>query len=356
MDTRTFIIYSKNFFLRPRIVLGSLFHRLRVRILSKLTGRPTILIERAGGGAIGDNICSFPAILALRLKYPNAIITYSARTDSVPVVKMGHVADYVVESDWSDLVPKVFPHDYTFRFCPLLADQDTKLRKQLHTVDDICESLGVTPKSRQPLIHVPILLKIFAKNKLTEARKNERVVIGIHVGPTWPVKEWPHDSWQKLVDLIESRFHCSIIQLGSDLDTHRRVIKAPRISNTYDWVGHFNISQTISIIEGLDFLVGIDSALLHIAGAVGTPCAGLFGPVDPILRLPPETPSIGITSNVPCLGCHHRTPILHWIENCPFSIRCMTELSPEYAFLKISDKLTKIINEKQRSRLITLAI
>ena len=34
-----------------------------------------------------------------------------------------------------------------------------------------------------------------------------------------------------------------------------------------------------------ELFVGINSGLLHLAGAVGTPSVGLFGPVDPALRL-----------------------------------------------------------------------
>ena len=84
-----------------------------------------------------------------------------------------------------------------------------------------------------------------------------------------------------------------------------------------------------------DGFVGIDSGLLHMAGAVGTPAVGLFGPVDPALRLPPTTPAVAVTappSEVPCLGCHHRMPRLHWKTGCPHDIACMRQLSPDAVF------------------------
>jgi len=65
------------------------------------------------------------------------------------------------------------------------------------------------------------------------------------------------------------------------------------------------------------------------AGAVGTPCMGLFGPIDPKLRLPVTTPSRAAVSSVSCLGCHHRTPMQHWQDGCPNPITCMSAISAQ---------------------------
>jgi ADP-heptose:LPS heptosyltransferase len=72
---------------------------------------------------------------------------------------------------------------------------------------------------------------------------------------------------------------------------------------------------------------------------VGTPVVGLFGAVNPLFRLPPESPASGIVADVPCLFCHHRTPIEHWKTGCPYDIRCMKLLEPESVFAAINDIL-----------------
>jgi ADP-heptose:LPS heptosyltransferase len=119
--------------------------------------------------------------------------------------------------------------------------------------------------------------------------------------------------------------------LGSDMDTARGLVRTPRIAGTEDWVDKLSLEESIAALEQLDLFVGIDSGLLHAAGAVGIPTVGLFGPSDPRLILPPETPSIGVVSDAPCLGCQHRLPRLHWRDGCPNNIQCMTGLTAENA-------------------------
>jgi hypothetical protein len=65
------------------------------------------------------------------------------------------------------------------------------------------------------------------------------------------------------------------------------------------------------------------------AGAVGTSSVGLFGPINPKLRLPVTTPSYAVVSSESCLNCHHRTPIAHWQDACPNSIACMSAISAQ---------------------------
>jgi hypothetical protein len=68
----------------------------------------------------------------------------------------------------------------------------------------------------------------------------------------------------------------------------------------------------------------------------------LFGPINPRLRLPPETPAIAATSNVACLGCHHRLPRLHWRTGCENNIRCMGELSAKNVFTACEHLLRRL--------------
>jgi ADP-heptose:LPS heptosyltransferase len=153
-------------------------------------------------------------------------------------------------------------------------------------------------------------------------------VLGIQVGPSWQVKEWTVEGWTKLVALLRDRFDCVVIQMGADMHTAKGFVRTPRIAGTVDWVGQ-SLDEAIAALEQLDLFVGIDSGLLHAAGAVGTPTVGLFGPTDPTFILPPETPSIGVVSDAPCLGCQHRLPPLHWRDGCPNNIQCMTGLAAE---------------------------
>ena len=85
-----------------------------------------------------------------------------------------------------------------------------------------------------------------------------------------------------------------------------------------DWIGKLSMDQMLALLKEADLFVGIDSGMLHMAGAVRTACVGIFGPTDPACRMPIGSPAIGVTAQVPCLGCHHNAGGPgHWISGCP---------------------------------------
>jgi ADP-heptose:LPS heptosyltransferase len=330
MNRKSLLIHLTAACQSPRIVAGSVAHRIRIRAVRLLQHRPIILFKRPSG--IGDIICTFPSVLALRAQHPDWLFVYSVRQAFKEIVEMGRVADYVVEHDWSNITPKVYEHDYDACYRPRLEDEEPRGREYVHLVDDFADTLGVTLASRQPRLFVSPALAKVAAAQTAPLRTRSKRLIGIHVGPSWAVREWTPEGWEALVCLLQKRSDCTVIQLGSDSDTAKGVIRAPRISGALDWVGKESLARTVATIKELDLFIGIDSGLLHAAGAVGTPTIGLFGPINPAFRLPPETPSTAVTSCVPCLGCHHRLPRLHWQEGCPHTIRCMSELSAQRVF------------------------
>ena len=66
-----------------------------------------------------------------------------------------------------------------------------------------------------------------------------------------------------------------------------------------------------------------------LAAAVGTRAVGLFGPVDPALRLPGNARAVTAGPRLPCQFCHHRLPRGHWETGCPHDTACMRQLSRE---------------------------
>jgi ADP-heptose:LPS heptosyltransferase len=268
----------------------------------------------------------------LRERHPDAVFVYSVWKSFKCIAEMGRVTDQVIERDWSEDMPKLAYQDYDICYQPWLEDERPQGREYVHLVDDFAQTLKVTLTSRQPKLYVPDAISRALRERIAPFRKRTKYVLGIHVGPTWRVREWTVEGWTKLMALLHEHFDCTVIQLGSDNDTAKGTIKTPRIPGTEDWVGKLTLEETVGALSHLDGFIGIDSGLLHAAGATGTPTVGLFGAINPKLRLPPETPSFAVTSGVPCLGCHHRLPRLHWQEGCPNDLQCMTTLSAENVF------------------------
>jgi heptosyltransferase-3 len=96
-----------------------------------------------------------------------------------------------------------------------------------------------------------------------------------------------------------------------------------------------------------DLIISTDSGPVHVAAAVGTPVIGLYGALDPASRLPPGFPAIGLFGDVPCLFCHNRTPVVHWIDGCPNDIACMKKLDDLTVFEAVKSMLAH--NTKRES-------
>jgi ADP-heptose:LPS heptosyltransferase len=322
-----FNLYAGTFLRQPRLATDTAFHRVRVQAIRKLRRRPVILFERHGG--IGDVICTFPAVLGLRNRHPDAIFVYSVWKAFKSIVEMGQVADYVVEKDWSPEMPKVEYGDYDLCYQPWLEDERPVGRAHAHLVDDFAQTLQLSLACRQPKLYVPRSLAQSCSQRIGPMRRQAKYIIMIHVGPSWPVREWTVEGWSELARLLHQHFDCVVVQIGADSETGKGYVRSARIAGTEDWVGKLNLEETVAALQQTDLFIGIDSGLLHAAGAVGTRAVGLFGPVNPGLRMPVETPSVAVTSDVPCLGCHHRLPRLHYRQGCPHGIRCMAAISPQ---------------------------
>ena len=304
-----------------RVVLGTgRFLRAVLPALRRASGA-RILFQWHGG--IGDTVCSFPAVLALRRKFPGAAIVYRVPAGRGEIARMGRVADVVVEERvWPAPLPLFCGALFDMVIEPFLEEEKPTGMTPVHLVDEFCLQTGVTTTDRQPRITVSRDVSERVRSQLLAAGEH-RPLVAIHTSTYWKVKGWGEDRWRELVKWLVNERQARVIQLGTDFEVNGSMTRVTRIEGALDYVGRFSMEETAACIQACDLLIGIDSALLHVAGAVGTPCVGLFGPLDPALRLPPETPSIGVVGDVPCLGCHHRHPIAHWRDDCPMHIACM---------------------------------
>jgi ADP-heptose:LPS heptosyltransferase len=321
--------------------------RLGLKLRRRFKEGPFILFQRHAG--MGDIICTFPAVAAIRKQYPTCHLIYSTWEMFAPIVRMSRLADTVVELDWRGDIQKIVRREFDLVYEPWLEDEAPKGRPaDTHLVDEFASIVGVTLTDRQPRMY----LEPHQSEKVREFRsftaKSAKPIIGIHIGPSWRVREWTVEGWTKLVEMLSKALGATVIQFGADRDTAKGPVEVPRVRGSVDMVGRFNLAESVAAMAECSLFVGIDSGLLHVCGAIGVPCVGIFGAVDPNLRLPPTTPSRGVVADVPCIGCHHRRPKLHWQHGCPMNIQCMLSVRPEDVCEACLDLLS--VPDKRRER------
>jgi heptosyltransferase-3 len=208
-----------------------------------------------------------------------------------------------------------------------------------HLIDDLAESCGFALTTRQPKLYPsPGLIEMACTTYGLESKRSRKcLLIGINPGPNWRIKEWEVRKWQKLVNKIHSEYKAVIVQFGTNKGDGSSEYDS--LTGVKSVAGRLNGAEIVALIASCDLIVSIDSGPVHVAGAVGTPVIGLFGPLNPNLILPPDLPVLGLFSDVPCLFCHNRTPVIHWFDGCPNDIACMKKLDEQTVFEAVKSML-----------------
>jgi ADP-heptose:LPS heptosyltransferase len=314
----------------PASLAGVAFH---ARLAAKPKPGKRILIHR--WGAIGDIICLQPSLAALRADNPEVYLVFATLPEYLPLARMLDGVDVVLDARGSDYYRPLTDRLYDQVFKPLYEDEKPTGLPRVHVIDDFAQKLGVTLYDRQPHLTVPTALREHLQPRV-DALRGQGPLIAIQTGPSEPVRTWPEEHWTTLIERRVTEEGFTVLQLGADFHNFSgKSSRARRVPKAIDWVNQLSIAETAAVISLCDGFLGIDSGLLHLAGAVGIPAVGLFGPVTPSKRLAPSTPAVGVHApedQVTCLGCHHREPRLHWRKGCPYDIACMQLLTPDMAF------------------------
>jgi ADP-heptose:LPS heptosyltransferase len=331
----------KQLTLEPRYAWQVLNGLPRLAIRHVLLRHPILYVRRHAG--LGDIICTFPSVAALRRTEPKALIIYDTRRSNMPVVRRCRSVDLVVEerSPLARVCQRLFSPKMSF--LPMLPDEYVPKRQceRIHLTEEFRKSFGLpTLEGEPPRLEVTTKANSHVRKWLESSGLRDVPLVVIHTGPTWKTREWSVEHWNELIKLIKSEFPVAAVQIGHDSRASGETCLSPRAAGAIDRVGKLTLDQVLALLKAADLFVGIDSGMLHLAGAVRTPCVGIFGPTDPSCRLPTSSPAIGVTAQIPCLGCHHNVNGPgHWMTGCPYNIRCMSDLSAEDVFRACSEFL-----------------
>lgn len=101
-------------------------------------------------------------------------------------------------------------------------------------------------------------------------------------GARWPPKRWPAERFAALANRLCDRFD-GLILLGDADDELACTQIAETVSMPVVSVaGRTSVTEAAAVLRQAAYFVGNDSALGHVAAAVGVPSLTLFGPGDPV--------------------------------------------------------------------------
>lgn len=157
-----------------------------------------------------------------------------------------------------------------------------------HTVEtnlDSLRALGLEPKAEDK--RVILIPGSDAESRIDNLMKQHGLPPGgfIHLHPAsrWLFKCWPAEKFAALCDALAARGWSLVLTaapeakekaLVAEILARRAVLSAP----TFDFSGQLTLKELAALTARARLFVGVDSAPMHIAAAMGTPTVAIFGP------------------------------------------------------------------------------
>ena len=166
-------------------------------------------------------------------------------------------------------------------------------RTERHVVEqnlDALRRIGVYPdEADRRLVLVPSApARERVAHLLAQYGVAPREFVQMHPGSRWLFKCWPTDRTAALIDLVVGD-GWPVVVTGAPDDRERALTTAvlahlrPQTrARTIDLTGQLTLHELAALTEQARAFVGVDSAPMHIAAAVGTPAVALFGPSSEI--------------------------------------------------------------------------
>jgi ADP-heptose:LPS heptosyltransferase len=165
--------------------------------------------------------------------------------------------------------------------------------------------------------------------------------IGIHPGclARAAYKRWPVEKHIELARQLHETFQsCFVLFKGPDDADAVDGLAAGLRGIPHAVVEGATLGQVAATIARCHLMINTDSALGHVAAAVGTPTVTIFGPGDPV-RVRPWGEAVKVVRrDEPCSPCIRLRPPVRCKENW----RCVTDVPVEAVFAAARDLLAKM--------------
>lgn len=283
-----------------------------------------ILICRAGG--FGDLVLLSPILREIKRRWP---------TCKLDVCCMPHYGVVLAGLEYVDKVvdyplPAPMIEHYDAWVFMEKAIEYNPLAKKIHATDVFAKLSAVLDmdfKDKRPDYRVSNNEIIWAMESYPRTDGVQR--IAIQVGASAISRMYPPE-YMSQVAIALAKKDIEVFLIGARGEVIMEDVG--RITNLA--ARNLTFRQSCAVINNADCVLGPDSAMIHVAGALGVPAVGLYGPFLASLRTAYSPTTFAIQSHGPCAPCfHHAYLDVEWPANgpCNKSGRCdvLAKISPE---------------------------
>jgi heptosyltransferase-1 len=150
---------------------------------------------------------------------------------------------------------------------------------------------------------------------------SHRGLVVLHPGARWPSKLWPASAWAGLASWLSRGHGFQVALTGSPGDRGLAgKILQHRPDPILNLTGRTSLAELAAVLRRARFAVTTDTGAMHLAAALGTRTAALFGPTAPWRTGPFGEGHEIVRQGLECSPCFKR--------RCP-EPRCLAELGLE---------------------------
>src|SRR5690348_16397524 len=248
--------------LTPNLILV-----LKLIWYTRILSRDLIVLFRPWG--VGDITCLLSCIPGLRRRYSNSWIVVITPLGCWRLVASSGLVDAAADTD--SFFHKLVKHACTPSLYFTLTYPEGRVPEQaqtLHLADEFARALGVEAEMSCVRLRPATSACRRVAHRLLAVNPNGKPIVVFHPGVTWPVREWPNQSWCELALLVAAHSPAVMIRIGTNIESNGRVRKLDPIPHTIDWTNQLDVMETAALLLQAKALVGVDSGPLHLAGAL----------------------------------------------------------------------------------------
>ncbi|MEI7554128.1 glycosyltransferase family 9 protein [Candidatus Chlorohelix sp.] len=153
-----------------------------------------------------------------------------------------------------------------------------------HTLDCLAQLLEeeldieIPQEKRYPNLWITPSASEWATNFIAENNLTERQPVALVAESNMKIKKWKAAEWAYLSDTMQEKGHPTLFFAPPDSELIKEIFNLTRYKPLYISTSLDNVT---ALLKHCSLCVGVDTGLLHIASAIGTPWVGLFGPTNP---------------------------------------------------------------------------
>ena len=234
------------------------------------------------------------------------------------LVERGVTVHLVTRPQWMRTLQKLQPNlIVSDQSQPDTIDLDAptnSLRPQQHRSAEFAALLGVHETLSEPRLTIPA--------EWSDPFLHWTGAIAFAPEAGHPSRQWPTEYRNKLTRKLKGS---PLVLVG----TTRR----PEFPCDLDTRADLELDELLGLLKVVRLVICMDSGILHLAAAVGTPTICIFGGIDPAFRIHQNQRVVALQAKLPCCPCNKN-------ETCDERFDCIKSITVEAVLESIRDSLT----------------